>query len=256
MTPLLQCPFCRNEIDSEAERCDRCGKPFRDHTGRLDFAPDIVRGRGLSQRFMESPIISRIYERTFRPLFTRLGSRTAYGDEEKWLRAYFQPAPGPVLDLACGTGRYTRLLRQLTDPDTKVIGLDLSRPMLDQAQAVEDRDPMGIVYLRGNALRLPFADHSLGGVHCFGAMHLFPNAELAVAEIGRCLAPGGCFTLMTAVQVDSIPRRLLQLLFSKIASFRFFAVPEVRPMLRERGLHVTAWEVKGMLLMLAATREA
>src|ERR1700758_2738447 len=46
-----------------------------------------------------------------------------------------------ALDFGCGTGRSTRFLRDL---GLKVIGVDISQPMLDQARAL---DPSGDYYL-------------------------------------------------------------------------------------------------------------
>ena len=54
-----------------------------------------------------------------------------------------------TLDLACGEGHYTRLLRKLgADP---VVGVDLSPAMIDLARAQEAADPLGIRYGVGDA---------------------------------------------------------------------------------------------------------
>ena len=54
-----------------------------------------------------------------------------------------------TLDLACGEGYYTRLLRRLgADP---VVGVDLSHAMIDLAHAQEVAEPLGIRYCVGDA---------------------------------------------------------------------------------------------------------
>lgn len=49
-----------------------------------------------------------------------------------------------VLDLACGTGFYTRLLKQAGA--SRVVGVDLSVEMVAKAQAIEHQSPLGIEY--------------------------------------------------------------------------------------------------------------
>lgn len=49
-----------------------------------------------------------------------------------------------VLDLACGEGHFTRLLRQAGA--SEVVGLDISERMVDLARAQEAEAPMGIEY--------------------------------------------------------------------------------------------------------------
>ncbi len=46
-----------------------------------------------------------------------------------------------VLDIACGTGHYTRLLRQ--QGATRVVGIDLSPDMIRVAQRTEQENPLG-----------------------------------------------------------------------------------------------------------------
>lgn len=61
-----------------------------------------------------------------------------------------------VLDLACGTGLYSRKLRQLGA--AHVVGVDISEGQIAQARAIEDQHPLGITYMQGDATQLPFAE--------------------------------------------------------------------------------------------------
>src|SRR5260370_38571194 len=49
-----------------------------------------------------------------------------------------------VVDLACGEGFYTRLLR--LQGARKVVGVDLSEAMIELARAEERKQPLGIEY--------------------------------------------------------------------------------------------------------------
>ena len=53
-----------------------------------------------------------------------------------------------VVDVACGEGFYTRLLRQRGA--SRVVGVDLSDAMIALAQREEARQPLGIEYVVGD----------------------------------------------------------------------------------------------------------
>lgn len=57
-----------------------------------------------------------------------------------------------VLDLACGTGFYTRKLKQ--QGAGRMVGVDISPDMVAQARQQEQAEPLGIEYVVEDALRL------------------------------------------------------------------------------------------------------
>lgn len=59
------------------------------------------------------------------------------------------PAGKAVLDMACGDGFYTRLLKH--HGAAKVVGIDLSERMIALAREDEARRPLGVGYLVGDA---------------------------------------------------------------------------------------------------------
>jgi ubiquinone/menaquinone biosynthesis C-methylase UbiE len=88
--------------------------------------------------------------------------------------------PARVLDVACGTGFLTRHLRG------DVTGLDQSEAMLELARAQAPR----ATFVRGDALRLPFADHSFDRLftgHFYG--HLDERERTAFLDEVRRVAP-------------------------------------------------------------------
>lgn len=54
-----------------------------------------------------------------------------------------------VIDYACGAGHYTRLIKTLGA--ARVLGVDLSAPMIDIARNEEERRPLGVDYAVGDA---------------------------------------------------------------------------------------------------------
>jgi toxoflavin synthase len=98
-----------------------------------------------------------------------------------------------VVDVACGEGYYTRLLR--ARGASKVRGVDLSAHMIELARAQEVQHTPGIEYLVGDARDLGFApEHDLA-VAAYLLNYARDRAELSAMcrGLARCLKPGGRF---------------------------------------------------------------
>jgi malonyl-CoA O-methyltransferase len=87
-----------------------------------------------------------------------------------------------ILDLACGTGRYVRLL--YAAGARRVIGVDRSAAML--ARAVP-----GAVYLRAAMEAIPLAPAQVDGIVCGLAVGHVANLDALMVELARVLRPGG-----------------------------------------------------------------
>jgi toxoflavin synthase len=96
-----------------------------------------------------------------------------------------------VLDAACGHGLYARLLKQRGA--ARVVGVDLSEPLLEVARGIERRSPLGIEYRHAD-VRDPL---DLGVFDLVTAAWLLPFAETPAQLGALCaglherLAPGG-----------------------------------------------------------------
>ncbi len=111
-----------------------------------------------------------------------------------------QPIDGPVIDLACGEGFYSRLIR--ARGAKRVTGLDISEGMIELARRQEEKDRLGIEYIVGDARGLQLGgDYDLA-VAAYLLSHARNTDELfAMCDgITRCLRPGGRF-----VAVNSSP---------------------------------------------------
>jgi ubiquinone/menaquinone biosynthesis C-methylase UbiE len=100
-----------------------------------------------------------------------------------------------ALEIAAGTGRVTRHLRQRIPGSAKLIASDISEDML--AEAKKKLSHLDIDWQNVDAQQLPFSDNSIDlVVCCFGYMFV-PDKPKAFAEVYRVLRPGGMFLFTT-----------------------------------------------------------
>ena len=102
-----------------------------------------------------------------------------------------------VVDLAAGTGKFTRLLAKT---GARVIAVE---PVAGMRQALRAALPH-VEALEGTATDIPLGDGIAAAVVCAQAFHWFAN-ENALAEIARVLEAGGRLGLVWNVRDDRIP---------------------------------------------------
>jgi len=102
-----------------------------------------------------------------------------------------------ILDLGCGEGRHTLgLLYHHQQSAVSFLGLDLSTvDLLTAARRQDDLQLKNALacagFVRGNGLRLPFADDSIDHVICSEVLEHIDDYSRMLDEIGRVLKPGG-----------------------------------------------------------------
>jgi ubiquinone/menaquinone biosynthesis C-methylase UbiE len=110
------------------------------------------------------------------------------------------PAGKAVVDLACGEGFYTRRVKQ--KGAEKVLGVDLSKRMIELARAQETEQERGIEYRVADVRGLDLGvEHDLA-IAAYLLNYARDRDELGAMcdGIARCLRPGGRF-----VTVNSSP---------------------------------------------------
>lgn len=115
---------------------------------------------------------------------------------ETWVRqqlmALIQGQPQQILDLGCGTGTTTLMLKQ-TFPTATVIGLELSPYMLVVAAHKAQQADLTIAWQQGLAEATGLQDSQFGLVTVAFVLHETPPeiAGAILAECYRLLKPGG-----------------------------------------------------------------
>jgi SAM-dependent methyltransferase len=243
---ILRCPRCGATGSIEADqqlRCNRCELTVTPHgDGVVDLMDVAHRGEPTAttaeQRLMESDLIARVYERIWRPTFVRVfaGKRAGTGiggvDGELFVHKHslgLDERDGPWLDLSCGPGLFSRAMAAAA-PGALVIGLDISRPMLEIA-ARRLHGYTNATLVRADAHAVPFADASFDGVNNAGALHAYDDPEAVFREIRRVLRPGGVYVGSTFAEAPSLFGRAA----ARVAGIRRFDPPELRAWLGRLG---------------------
>jgi len=245
LLPLLQCPRCGAAGSLDGARsltCRQCGLEVERHHGFLDLLDVQTRGEPTAstreQRAMESPLVARLYERTWRPAFVRLvagsGAGSAVGGFPGELYIHknslgIDDRHGPWLDLSCGSGLFTRALAAAA-PGALVIGLDISRAMLDVA-ARRAKGYTNVALLRGDAHNLPLVSSAFEGINNGGALHAYDDPEQVFREVWRVLKPGGLYVGQTFAEAPSLVGKIA----ARAAGIRRFDPDELRAWLNRIG---------------------
>ncbi len=128
------------------------------------------------------------------PTYDLLNHLLSFGVDVHWRRKTAQalrvPSGMVLLDIATGTGDTLKQLVRLAP--RKIIGVDLSQPMLDRcARKVARQMELGMIDLyRCAADDLPFDDASFDGATITFGIRNFEDKPKCLREIARVLRPG------------------------------------------------------------------
>jgi ubiquinone/menaquinone biosynthesis C-methylase UbiE len=96
-----------------------------------------------------------------------------------------------VLDLGCGLGDDTFQIAERIGASGRVTGVDVSTNMIDEARRRAEVRGLPVDFEVGDSQALRFATGTFDGVRAERMLMHVPDAERAVAEMARVLAPGG-----------------------------------------------------------------
>ena len=122
--------------------------------------------------------------------------RTTDEGPVRMIGQFLPDRPVTGLDVGCGTGRYSRLLRGLLPDGSLLVASDVSAAMLAQLKAGNHGHALGVVPLLSTAEELPLRTASLDLVTAFNCVHHFDLGRFLTA-VARVLKPGGQLFIYT-----------------------------------------------------------
>jgi demethylmenaquinone methyltransferase/2-methoxy-6-polyprenyl-1,4-benzoquinol methylase len=204
------------------------------------------------------------------PRYDLVNRTMTFGLDVRWrrqsLRALGLPTGSRVLDLACGTGDFLRILGA---GGYRAVGMDLSWGMLAANHT-------GRPLAQADGAALPVATAAVDGITCGYALRNFTDLDAVFHEFGRIVRPGGRISLLEVSEPDggllrtghriwfrhAVP--LIGGLLSDRSAYRYLPqstaylppVPELRSMLQAAGFSAVNRRPLsgGLSQLLTATR--
>lgn len=251
-----RCPSCgaSPEHDEEADAlvCPSCAKEYHDRGGFYDFLSDDAPTNQSVVSLFDA--VSRIYET---PMWYPLAMRAATGGSSSAEDIVADVAervtaeePDEFVDVACGTGLFARAISR----DTNVYGVDASEEMLRCAVHNARREGVIVELARADAGSLPYSHSSFDAVACCGALHLLPDPQDALDEMGRILRPDGTLVVTTLVDEPPFGASPLRESMRLIYGMRVFETKALEKMFTDAGFEVAEKEREASLVTLTARR--
>ncbi|MFB6153932.1 MAG: class I SAM-dependent methyltransferase [Halodesulfurarchaeum sp.] len=163
--------------------------------------------------------------------FSRGGRLIDRREKEAVLDALGPTEDRRILEIACGTGRFTVML---AERGADIVGLDISAPMLQQGR--EKAGQVGVQdhleFLRGDAGRLPFSDDEFDAVFAIRFFHLADSPAAFLSEMARVSRGQILFDTFNAKSTRSAYNWLLPM------GSRLYDDEEVRDLIAETGLQL------------------
>jgi SAM-dependent methyltransferase len=167
-----------------------------------------------------------------RPWLMQTIGRAVWGIDSSILYTSMEPiaraaAGATVVDVPCGGGVAFRALSPAQD--VRYLAADLSPKMLRRAKRrARARSLNQVELLVADMTELPFADGEVDLFLSYSGLHMVPNPREAVAEMARCLKPGG--QLIGTTFLSDASRRARALF--RAGSYRGHPLPPSREDLR------------------------
>lgn len=164
------------------------------------------------------------------------------------------PDDAAVLDVPCGGGVALRGLR--AGQRVRYVAADISPDMLARARRRTGRLGLdGIEFTETAIERMPFGDNEFDLCVSFNGLHCLPDPAAAVAEIARCLRPGGRLVGDSVVRGAGWRQDLAIAALRRAEVFGVGGtVEELRGWLSGAGLTVERLHTSGALAHFTATR--
>lgn len=239
----IVCPACGNAqiplpATAREVTCSQCSRIFPAQHGFIDLLIKQPGNVPPVDVTMEWKWLIDIYESALwrrNPIVSALLGISFKQEQRKVFDALALQGNETVLDLACGPGIYARAFAQRVSQG-KVIGFDLSIPMLNYAANKARRQNLNnLLFLRGNAMDLPFVENSFDVVNCCGALHLFPEHVKVVNTVHKILKPGGRFTVAAARCPEGKAAQKIAAYTGKKSGATYYADQQMLSLLQDAG---------------------
>ena len=154
------------------------------------------------------------------PKYDALNHLLSFNIDKVWRRKAAKAAsrnhPKTRLDLATGTADLALLLAK-RNPESHVIGMDISEKMLDvgKAKVAKQKKEDQIELRMGDAANLPFENDTFDAITVAFGVRNFEDLDKGLSEISHVLKPGGQAVILEFSMPEKFPIKQLYNLYFK-----------------------------------------
>ncbi len=263
------CPVCKQSLTHKTHGlfCQKDGIEYPVKNGIVDFvSEDLTKSANSVFRLVdEIDKFANIYEGpSWYGIADKLSAELdlpSIEDMAKMMTETVDATDGLGLDVACGTGFFTRSSAKKM---RNVYGIDISMGMLEKATGyAREKGIRNVCFARSRVERLPFPDGLFDGVTCSGALHLFQNTVEALNEMARVMKTGTRLAVLTIVK-QRLPalKTLLDRLDASnpigkeksLELVHLFDVEELESYLSQTGFKGFAYDTYGPFILFHAEK--
>jgi len=174
---------------------------------------------GTKRASTEPNLFARSLFRALPSRYDTLAYLLSFGQDRRWRAAVVDRVaaadPKTVLDVACGPAGVTLAITRATT--AHVVGVDLTETMLRQGlanvRAARQSDRVDLLLAR--AEELPFAAETFDAVSFSYLMRYVDDPVQTIAELARCVAPGGTIASLEFYVPPWRPARLVWWVYTR-----------------------------------------
>ena len=254
------CPICKSNLSILNNKyiCYSCQRNFYIVNNIPNFFVESESEKEIpaikSVKFID--YLSKVYEsKIWYPLVYHLYGGIKIPNIKKTVKLITKmtnSSDGIVLDVACGTGIYTRSIAKNVN---KIFGIDISQGMLEKGISLAyNNEIFNIEFIRANVEKIPFRNNFFDGACCSGALHLFPDTIVALKEIARVLKPNCPLAVMTFTRRRFLKYKFIYEHIKKNHGATIFDLNELNIFLKKAGFKDFKPRVFGSMLLFSAKK--
>ncbi len=142
---------------------------------------------------------------------------------------------GKLLDIGCGEGVLIESLHQNLGSQYDLFGVDISNSAIEIANA---RLHGVAEFQQGDSEHLPYCNNSFDVIVCTHSFHHYPNPDMAINEMRRCLKKNGTVCIVENYRAE-LPRRIRNMMYIILnhpnGDIRFYSQEELGNLLGGGG---------------------
>lgn len=229
--------------------CSNKGDEYTINNNIIDFQGDNgLEDMTWAQSSNHWKIAAAAYEDIWRKrsLSFLTGEEFPIEKEQELLIEWLNPQPDYLyLDIGCSTALYSRLTKK-AQPGCRVVALDFSRQMLEEARLKAEADETDLYFVRADARYMPFYGATFDGLMMGGTLNELSDPLKVLYESRRIIKKEGIFFMMHLIKSDAWYIRLLQD-SAEFSGLKFWTIEESNHLFERAGFSVVDQFSKGIV---------